>query len=86
MKRIFKYQLLIIDEHEVEMPEGAEILCVQVQNDQPAIWAIVDDEKPMKNRVFRIVGTGRSIDFDTQNYIGTVQLLDGNLIFHVFEI
>lgn len=86
MKRIVKYQLLIIDEHEVAMPEGAKILCVQVQYDQPAIWAIIDDEKPMKNRVFRIVGTGHPIDFDTQNYIGTVQLLDGNLVFHVFEI
>ena len=85
MTRIFKYPLLVIDEPEVIMPEGAKILCVQTQYDQPVLWALVDDAKPLKSKVFRIVGTGRAIDFETEGYVGTFQVLEGGLVFHVFE-
>jgi hypothetical protein len=28
---------------EIEMPIGAEILCIQTQNEKPCIWAKVDE-------------------------------------------
>ena len=43
MKTIWKYPLRIRDWVRLEMPRGAEILCVQVQGLTPCLWALVDD-------------------------------------------
>lgn len=69
----------------IEMPQGAETLCVQMQGTQPCIWAKVDDAKPMENRMFHVRGTGHLLQENEGKYIGTFQMLGGSLIFHVFE-
>ena len=86
MTRIFKYPLLALYKCEIMMPEGAKVICVQIQNDQPVIYALIDDTKPLRNRQFRIVRTGHTIDFDMEGYIGTFQVLGGGLVFHIFEV
>ena len=42
MKRIYKYQLIVTDRQDVQLPEGAEILTIQTQVDTPCLWALVD--------------------------------------------
>lgn len=88
MKRVYKYQLEIKDEVLVSMPKDAKILTVQVQNGRPCIWASVDpSSSDMEIRKFRIAGTGHPVeDSIIENYIGTVQMYEGKLVFHVFEI
>lgn len=87
MAKVFKYQLPISDAVKVYMPKDAKVLCVQVQNGQPCIWASVNPDKELEERQFRIAGTGHTIeDGIVDNYIGTVQLHDGKLVFHVFEV
>lgn len=87
MKRIFKYSLEILDRQEVELPAGAKILSVQAQNGLPQIWAMVDDSQVKTDMVhIRIIGTGYEIpDADSLEYIGTVQLINGECVFHVFK-
>jgi hypothetical protein len=86
MNKVFKYELYIGDVVNVEMPIEAQILCVQAQKDIPIIWAIVDPENPVENKTFYIFGTGQVIPKDNNlKYIGTVQLLKGELVFHIFE-
>ncbi len=88
MKRtIWKFQLEIKDEQSILMPAGAEILTVQVQHGIPCVWALVLPSVPMEQREFRIYGTGHPVD-DSEiflSYIGTYQLQEGSLVFHVFE-
>ena len=67
------------------LPEGAEILGVQVQHDQPCLWAKVDTSKPKRHRRIAIYGTGHEMTGLDSHYIGTFQLQDGALVFHVFE-
>ena len=87
MKRVYKYPLDIQDEATVMMPIGARVLSVQVQNGRPCLWAAVDPtETEIEKRLFRIAGTGHPIHDDVvDGFIGTIQLYDGKLVFHVFE-
>lgn len=69
----------------IRMPFAARILCVQVQNGVPCLWAIVQPKEELVERVFDIVGTGAAIPPTARHYIGTVQLGGGALVLHVFE-
>lgn len=88
MKRVYKYPLDIQDEVVVMMPKGARVLSVQVQSGRPCLWAAVDpSEITLEERWFRIAGTGHPIQDDVvDGFIGTIQMYDGRLVFHVFEM
>lgn len=88
MKRVYKYPLDIHDEVVVMMPKGARVLSVQVQNGSPCLWAAVDpNELTLEERWFRIAGTGYPIQDDVvDGFIWTIQMYDGKLVFHVFEM
>lgn len=80
---IHKYDVSDLADHlEIEMPTGAEVLCVQLQNGKPMIWARVDSSAQKEQRCFRWCGTGHSAD-GCHGYIGTVQM--NGLVFHLFE-
>ena len=86
---IYKYPLIQTDGFEIEMPKGARILTVQVQDGEPYIWAIVNPDNDTEVRGFRLAGTGHQLNtmgFTDMVYIGTFQLYDGGLVFHLFEI
>lgn len=85
-KKIFKYQLETTDIQQVEMPEGAIILCIQTQNEEPCIWALVTPENDKVKRTFEIFGTGFNVsENESRCYVGTYQLDNGALVFHCFE-
>lgn len=44
MQRIYKYPIETVDQQQVKMPDGAQILTVQVQNGKPCLWAMVDPD------------------------------------------
>jgi hypothetical protein len=83
--KIYKYTLETTDVQEIPMPEGAEILTVQMQFDEPQLWALVNPDNPPVTRVIETIGTGNPIREAERNYIGTYQLQGGRLVFHVFE-
>lgn len=83
-KAVYKYRLKLVDITEVDMPDGAEILCCQMQHDTICLWALVDPKADRNYRAFAIYGTGHSIVHDTLTYIATVQ--QGPYVWHVFEI
>ncbi len=85
MTRIYKYILETTDLQEIVMPVGAEILCVQTQNDTPCVWARVNPEALTCSRKFLIFGTGHDISVDPGRCVGTYQLSGGSLIFHLYE-
>ena len=89
MLTIYKYPIPIEDHFTLELPEGAKILTVQMQGGMPQLWAMVDSEKEKKTRYFRLGRTGYPLGDDylrIVNYIGTFQIEDGILAFHLFEI
>ncbi len=85
-KTIWKYELNNNAIQVIEMPEGAEILCVQNQLNKPCIWVLVNPEARKEERGIEVFGTGWKIDTDVhRRYIGTFQDLSGNLVWHAFE-
>ena len=86
MKTIHKFPLKITDNQTIEMEVGAEILTVQIQRGEPFIWALVDTDKEHEERFIEVIGTGNPITgTNNRKYIGTFQVYDGQLMFHVFE-
>jgi hypothetical protein len=89
MKSIWKFGLSVTDLQVVSMPLGSEILCVQTQNGQPQLWAMVDPKAEfVSHRQIAIFGTGHSIPDEPvalRKYIGTFQMHDGGLVFHAFD-
>ena len=86
--KIFKYPIKTVDTQVVQIPKSAKILCVQTQFEKPCMWALVDEESTDKStRTLAVHGTGHPIyGVEHKEYIGTYQLREGQLIFHVFEI
>lgn len=83
MKTIWKFSLKVLDEQVVSMPEGARVLCVQMQNGTPCLWAEVPRGVKSAPSVFHIYGTDHPLPDDPGTYIGTVQ--DGSLVWHVYQ-
>ena len=86
-KQIWKFPI-ISDKGYIDMPQGAEILTVQAQNNIPCIWALVHPENENQPRYFEFYGTGFDIHCDMgieRRYIDTFQLDSGALVFHLFE-
>jgi hypothetical protein len=88
MKAVWKYPLSTkVGQQEVVMPVDARILCLQVQNDVPTLWAEVDTTQGQNEaRRFCTVLTGFSAIPDKHVYVGTFQLDGGAFVGHVFEI
>lgn len=85
MSVIWKYSLS--DRTTLEMPAGAQILSVQGQGMDICMWAQVHPNRRVVKRQFVVYGTGHPIPDDEDfTYVGTAQLANGGLVFHVFEI
>lgn len=85
--RIYKYPFpdFTGNQFDVLLPIGAKVLCVQVQNLKPCIWALVDTDAAHEPRRFTFYGTGHQCDENPDDYVGTFQMQDGTYVFHLFE-
>lgn len=96
MNTIWKYELRVTDVQKVEMPSGAQLLHVAGQEVSeyrpgmawhevvPMLWAKVDPDAPMTQRLIGIVGTGNPAPDDDEGvYVGTA--ICGALVWHVYD-
>lgn len=87
MHTIYKEVLEVTDQQNIMLPKGAEVLTVQVQRSVPCIWykfpkQFSNEKEPWS---FQTFGTGHDVPAtDIGQYVGTYQIRDGSLIFHVF--
>ena len=87
MATVFKYELEVTDRQAVLLPPNASILSAQVQSGRICLWVglEIDELHLSEPRDIRIHGTGHPIA-ESLRFIDTVQLANGSLIFHVFEV
>jgi hypothetical protein len=85
---VFKYPIPSDDYFQIDLPVGAKVLTIQTQHGNPQMWVLLDPSEPYITHYFRIAGTGHPIEEPQEDlrYIGTCQVLGGDLIFHLFEI
>lgn len=87
MKSVYKYPVSLDDYFQLDLPYGAEILSVQVQQEEVYLWALIDKKEDLiVTRKFRLAGTGHLISEPNLKFIGTFQSDNGYLVFHLFEI
>jgi hypothetical protein len=101
MTKVFKYPAGVYDLQAIEMPRNSKIISASTQSGNINIYAMVDDEEKQKElRYIRIAGTGHPLkgkgltshntgrtceDINHMQFIGTVSLANGSLVFHVYE-
>lgn len=86
MKTIWKFNLSKSNKHQLLMPQGANILCTNIQNGDICLWAEVDAELDASEwRYFYIFGTGWELPeyLDDYKYIGTV--FESAFVWHIYE-
>ncbi|MEO2054704.1 MAG: hypothetical protein ABGX83_05335 [Nitrospira sp.] len=87
MKTIWKFGFSTAALNSVALPKGADILCLQMQRFSPCMWAVVDPAQPTERRTFVLYGTGATmVETGIHSYVGTYQELDGDLVWHLFEL
>lgn len=85
MITVHKAPLSVHGRQEIEVPNGATLLTVQVQRGVPCIWYHCDDRNPMVRVPIVICGPGHEAPpLTTARYVGTFQIAN-TLVFHVFE-
>lgn len=89
MKTIHKYPLNLESKSQVLFSAhgDARPLAVQTLIGIPCLWMQVDTDEPMQEYVAHIFGTGHQIPVRvllTCRYVGTYQLYNGHLVFHVY--
>ena len=83
MRIIWKYQLDVRATQKIKMPDPAHMLTVQVQDNVPVLWAIVDSAAEKKTVTVTMHGTGTEPGPDPdEHYVGTVQL--SGYVWHYF--
>lgn len=84
MNTIYKYALPTFggETFTHSMPEGAEVLCVMLQEGCPYMWVKVREANPKETRKFLCIGTGQDFEWG-YNYIASVN--DEPYIWHYFE-
>ena len=88
MQTIYKYELEVVDDQVLMLPLGAQILTVQLQYGKPVLWAVVDlPKRALLPVTIKTYGTGIAThdNLDRADYVGTYQLNEGHLVFHVFS-
>jgi hypothetical protein len=85
MITIYKYTSHVNDKITFQVSKGAQFLSVQSQHELLAFWFIVDNTEPTEERSFVVYGTGHPVGIHTGKHVGTVQHMDGLLVWHIFE-
>ena len=84
--KIWKWNLEVNDYQELMIPRGAKILAVQSQGKSVTMWAECDESATLETRRIAIYGTGHVLPDRYGKYIGTFQIHEGELGFHVYEL
>lgn len=78
--KIWKWTLDMVNSQVINVPAGAKLLTVQMQNSDPQIWALCDEHAEKVPRRIAIYGTGNPIPDEPGEYIATFQMHHGALV------
>lgn len=85
MKTIHKRQLFQNTVTYITLPKDTKFLCVQEQFGMPQVWYLLDPALPLEcNWELYVHNTGEYFDNEFAEYLGTVQLMGGHSVCHVF--
>jgi hypothetical protein len=84
---IFKYQMPVLEDFEMLLPEGAEIIRVEDQGGMFWMWAVVNTNSPDETRVFKSFKTGAEMPDIEMSYVGFCAVhVQMELGLYIFEV
>ncbi len=69
----------------LSLPHGAIIFDIALYENGIRLYVSCDEDAPPQDRELFVLTAGTYIPSLHVEYLGTVSMLDGNLIYHVFE-
>jgi hypothetical protein len=86
-RRIFKYQMPVLEHFEMELPEDSNILRVQDHGGMFWMWAEGDTDLPLETRVFKSFKTGAEMPDIEMSYVGFCAIhVQMELGLYIFEV
>ncbi len=86
MLKVFKDRVPEEDKISLDLPNGAQVLKVDVQNNEVQLWGLIDPSVELQTRWFRFAGHPIDQNMAELKHISTFFMHEGALVFHVFEI
>jgi hypothetical protein len=85
---IYKYQMPVLEEFTLELPQNAQIIRMQSENGMFWCWALINTDAPTEKRYFRAFKTGAKIPDDLQlEYVGCCAVfVQMELMLYIFEV
>ncbi len=85
MRTIYKYEIALGDGVIISTHRVVHWLFAALQDGHPMVWAVVETDSGIAPRTIHVRGTGHPMTGDEGEYIGTIQMADGILVFHIFS-
>lgn len=82
---VWKFPLASVSVQEIDLPFGAAILHVAEQAGELHLWALCDPSAPRVPRGIAMIDTGAAAPVEEGRHVGTLLLMGGALVKHVFE-
>jgi len=85
-RTIWKYQIPVLEDFEVDLPKGAEIIRFENEGGLLWIWAIVNPDAPIEPKRLLAFKTGAEIPDMDLNYLGCAAIyIQQELMLYYFE-
>lgn len=90
-KEVWKFEIdldkAVRNHYTLLVPRNSLVISVNAQREKVCLWMLVDpDEKEKETRKYIAAGTGKGFTYDSaMNFLGTVLLRGGLLVYHIFE-
>tara|TARA_R110000782_G_scaffold245845_1_gene332527 strand:+ start:368 stop:814 length:447 start_codon:yes stop_codon:yes gene_type:complete len=83
---IAEYTLTVAPKQNVSVPKGYEYVKCEVQGGKPQLWLSIDpNEKDTVELKLEMIATGVIMEKDIKDYLNTLILRNGDLVFHLFR-
>lgn len=85
MRAIHRETIPVNDLWHVVKLRGPILHVATRHEDAVEIWHLYDDDEPVTEHAFRVVGTGHELAPALANYVGTAVTPTGRFVWHVME-
>jgi len=84
-QQVWKFEIPECDAFNINAPGEIKWLDAQVEHGIPFVWGVVSTDSPPISHVLFLRGTGHPFTGQEGDHIGSFQLDNGALVFHLFE-
>ena len=82
---IWHYDIPLNEVVDLVLPRNATIFDLMLFENSIRLFVLCDEDAPPQKRQILLFSKEDYLEYQDVQYLGTVSLIDGNIVFHVFE-